>query len=286
MQRAIDSNEGSKFDQSKEYRNERAKYSQHKGDNVVKYTNFALDITNQGSISNEINTYKAPRVTQTNSVFNNTSTVSANNIEFDGLDKKKGDNLPYNEAVIERDKAPNLLAIYKDVSEPGGYGVATKDIAAQKAQNMVGVSEEDKQNFTNKRLTNIGTNTLNYLEAASILYGVGAMPLVVKEFTKRASKKIIKKVLKEENEIKNMFSKKKIYKNNTFIKGTPQKVISNLKNRVKTKEIIEIPDPSRGLRNKIIKDKIFAKENRLSSPGRDVDKLQKIIKNTQNIIGE
>lgn len=50
MQRAIDSNEGSKFDQSKEYRNERAKYSQHKGDNVVKYTSFALDITNQGSI--------------------------------------------------------------------------------------------------------------------------------------------------------------------------------------------------------------------------------------------
>ncbi|NQY22281.1 MAG: hypothetical protein HRT40_13445, partial [Campylobacteraceae bacterium] len=92
MQRAIDSNEGSKFDQSKEYRNERAKYSQHKGDNVVKYTNFALDITNQGSISNEINTYKTPRVTKTNSVFNNTSIVSANNTEFDGLDKKKGDN--------------------------------------------------------------------------------------------------------------------------------------------------------------------------------------------------
>ena len=210
MQRAIDSNEGSKFDQSKEYRNERAKYSQHKGDNVVKYTSFALDITNQGSISNEINTYKAPRVTQTNSVFNNTSTVSANNIEFDGLDKKKGDNLPYNEAVIERDKAPNLLAIYKDVSEPGGYGVATKDIAAQKAQNIVGVSEVDKQNFTNDRLINIAINGLLYAEVASFITGVGIIPTTIKEFTKGASKKIIKAALKEEKKLFNNIKNNKV----------------------------------------------------------------------------
>ena len=94
MQRAIDyENNTLNSNSTKEYRDQRAKFSQNVGDNEKNYTNFALDLANQGSMTTS-NTSKVNVVTTTHvqSVFN--STVANNNIEFAGVDKVDGDNNP------------------------------------------------------------------------------------------------------------------------------------------------------------------------------------------------
>jgi len=80
-QRAIDAQEGSKFDQSKEYRDARSEYSQNFGSNIASYADFALYFTGQGSLSTANNSISTTAQTQNN------------NAEFKGLDKSKGDNL-------------------------------------------------------------------------------------------------------------------------------------------------------------------------------------------------
>ena len=80
-QRAIDAQEGSKFDQSKEYRDARSAYSQNFGSNIASYADFALYFTGQGSLS-----------TGSNSISTSSQTL-ANNAEFKGLNKELGDNL-------------------------------------------------------------------------------------------------------------------------------------------------------------------------------------------------
>lgn len=82
-QRAIDAQEGSKFDQSKEYRDARSAYSQNFGSNIASYADFALYFTGQGSLSTANNSISTSPQTQ------------ANNAEFKGLDKNKGDNNPF-----------------------------------------------------------------------------------------------------------------------------------------------------------------------------------------------
>ncbi|WP_041666297.1 DUF2778 domain-containing protein [Sulfurospirillum deleyianum] len=79
-QRAIDAQEGSKFDQSKEYRDARSEYSQNFGSNIASYADFALYFTGQGSLS-----------TGSNSISTSSQTL-ANNAEFAGLNKELGDN--------------------------------------------------------------------------------------------------------------------------------------------------------------------------------------------------
>ncbi|WP_294967184.1 hemagglutinin repeat-containing protein, partial [Sulfurimonas sp.] len=85
-QRSIDRQEGSTFDQSQSYRDDRSDFSQNIGENIASYTNFALSSTGQSSMTN----YNKGRVTTTPSIFN---TVAANNAEFAGLDKSQGDNM-------------------------------------------------------------------------------------------------------------------------------------------------------------------------------------------------
>ena len=87
-QRAMDAQNGSKFDQSQEYRDDRSAYSQNFGTNVANYTDFALGQTNQGSLSTE---YNKPQDYDPSSL-NLSPTVSQNNDVFKGLDKTKGDN--------------------------------------------------------------------------------------------------------------------------------------------------------------------------------------------------
>jgi len=82
-QRAIDAQEGSKFDQSKEYRDARSEYSQNFGSNIASYADFALYFTGQGSLSTANNSISTTAQTQNN------------NAEFAGLDKNKGDNAIY-----------------------------------------------------------------------------------------------------------------------------------------------------------------------------------------------
>ena len=137
MQRAIDNNvhkeNGTVADQSDEYRDERSKYSQHRGDNVASYTNFALDMTGQGSISNKTNTYQAPKVTSTNSVFNNSSITSQNNSVFDGLDKSQGDN-----RALSQEEKKHIDSISKNAHD--------KYILTQTAEYMVDKDSNDKIN--------------------------------------------------------------------------------------------------------------------------------------------
>lgn len=80
-QRAIDVQDGSKFDQNKEYRDARSTYSQNFGSNIASYADFALYFTGQGSLS-----------TGSNLISTSTQTQN-NNAEFAGLDKELGDNL-------------------------------------------------------------------------------------------------------------------------------------------------------------------------------------------------
>ena len=40
--------------------------------------------------------------------------------------------------------------------------------------------------------------------------------------------------------------------------------------------MIEVPDPSKGFRNKQSKDKVLAKEHRIGSAGTNPDKLRKV----------
>jgi len=80
-QRAIDDQEGSKFDQSQEYRDARSAYSQNFGSNIASYADFALYFTGQGSISTANNSISTSSQTQNNSA------------EFAGLNKELGDNL-------------------------------------------------------------------------------------------------------------------------------------------------------------------------------------------------
>ncbi|HOI84246.1 MAG TPA: hypothetical protein PKW30_08030 [Campylobacterales bacterium] len=128
-QRAMDAQKGSTFNQNDEYRADRSAYSQNFGSNVANYTDFALYYTNQGSLSTSANSVSVPnQVTSMPSVFNNQ--VANNNIEFAGLDKSKGDNYTYQEAMALASKYPSM-AIYKDPSIQGGYGVAPKDVAAE-----------------------------------------------------------------------------------------------------------------------------------------------------------
>ena len=87
MQRAIDNQNGSNFDQSDSYRSDRASYSQNVGTNIKDYTNFALDYTGQGSISNTDANSKP-------SVFS--EHIANNNYVFSTLDKTKGDNMCLN----------------------------------------------------------------------------------------------------------------------------------------------------------------------------------------------
>ena len=82
-QRAIDAQDGSKFDQSKEYRDARSEYSQNFGSNIASYADFALYFTGQGSLS-----------TGSNSISTTTQTQN-NNAEFAGFHKNKGDNSTY-----------------------------------------------------------------------------------------------------------------------------------------------------------------------------------------------
>jgi hypothetical protein len=90
-QRAIDAQNGSKFDQSDEYRDDRSTYSQNFGTNVANYTDFALWQSDQGSLSTGYNPLSIPvQVTPYPSIYNND--VANNNIEFSGLDKMQGDN--------------------------------------------------------------------------------------------------------------------------------------------------------------------------------------------------
>lgn len=110
MQRAIDyENNTLNSNSTKEYRDQIAKFSQNVGDNEKNYTNFALDFTNQGSMTTS-NTSKVNVVTttQVQSVFNSTA---ANNIEFAGVDKVDGDNNPL--LLI-----PIFLAIQKYANAP------------------------------------------------------------------------------------------------------------------------------------------------------------------------
>ena len=92
-QRSIDRQEGSTFNQSQEYRDDRSDFSQNVGTNISNYTNFALNLTGQDSMTN----YNKARVTTTPSIFN---TVAANNAEFAGLDKSRGDNFPWSKEPI------------------------------------------------------------------------------------------------------------------------------------------------------------------------------------------
>lgn len=55
---------------SDEYRKGRASFSQNVGTNIKDYTNFALDYTNQGSISTITNVNTKNLVTSVPSVFN------------------------------------------------------------------------------------------------------------------------------------------------------------------------------------------------------------------------
>jgi len=82
-QRAIDAQEGSKFDQSQEYRDARSAYSQNFGSNIASYADFALYFTGQGSLSTGSNSISTSPQTQ------------ANSAEFAGLDKELGDNSTY-----------------------------------------------------------------------------------------------------------------------------------------------------------------------------------------------
>ena len=76
-------------------------YSDNFGDNLASYTNFALDITGQGSMTNS-NNHNSGQVTTTPSVFND-NTIVRNNAEFGGLDKELGDNrvTVYSRTVID-----------------------------------------------------------------------------------------------------------------------------------------------------------------------------------------
>ena len=83
MQRAIDYKENTlSKNSSDEYRKGRASFSQNVGTNIKDYTNFALDYTNQGSISNITNVNTNNLVTSVPSVFNQSNTVTANNAEL------------------------------------------------------------------------------------------------------------------------------------------------------------------------------------------------------------
>ncbi|QOG12445.1 hypothetical protein [Arcobacter sp. FWKO B] len=98
-QRAMDAQDGSTFNQSQEYRDDRAKYSQDFGTNVADYTNFALGYTGQGLLSTATNSLtNTNQVTSTPSVFN--SKTANNNIEFAWLSKEEGDNWGVQGAVI------------------------------------------------------------------------------------------------------------------------------------------------------------------------------------------
>lgn len=90
-QRAIDAQNGSKFDQSKEYRDARSAYSQNFGSNIASYADFALYFTGQGSLS-----------TAPNSLTNYSATTLTNNAEFKGLDKNLGDNLIWSQLSKDR----------------------------------------------------------------------------------------------------------------------------------------------------------------------------------------
>jgi filamentous hemagglutinin len=84
----IDMQEGKDITQNRDDNNI---YSDNFGDNLASYTNFALDITGQGSMTNS-NNHNSGQVTTTPSVFND-NTIVRNNAEFSGLDKELGDNL-------------------------------------------------------------------------------------------------------------------------------------------------------------------------------------------------
>ena len=96
MQRAIDYETGMLDKNStNEHRKERSNFAKNVGKNVKNYANFALDITNQGSMTTS-NTSRATVIknTQVQSVFN--TRVANNNIEFSGLNKRDGDNFSVN----------------------------------------------------------------------------------------------------------------------------------------------------------------------------------------------
>jgi len=93
MQRSIDYQKNTLTNnESKEFRDSRAKFSQNVGNNIKNYTNFALDFTNQGTMSTTTNINTQNQVTTTPSVFNQSNTVARNNNEFKELDKEQGDN--------------------------------------------------------------------------------------------------------------------------------------------------------------------------------------------------
>ncbi|MCP4970109.1 MAG: hypothetical protein GY932_05870, partial [Arcobacter sp.] len=100
MHRAIDVQEGSTFNQSDEYRDERSKASQNYGENVVKYVEFAMQSNGvEGGISTNQNT-TSPILTSEDSVFNHSNIVNKNNAEFASLGKEKGDNWGLSGAAI------------------------------------------------------------------------------------------------------------------------------------------------------------------------------------------
>ncbi len=186
--------------------------------------------------------------------------------------------LTKNEAENMVDKAPEYLALYKDVNEEGGYGVRPKDEAAKYvADNMPYLTEEEKINITNERLKEIGTNTANLVTL------LGIPELFITKFVLTSGKTVlsakkIQEAYKEEQKFykvieNNQTNSPKIQK----IEGTAENVLSKLKEKPKMTETIEVPNPSKGLENKEIKDKIFGRENKLSSTGTKSDKLNKVV---------
>jgi hypothetical protein len=154
-QRAIDAKNGSKFEQSQEYRDERSLYSQNYGTNVANYTNFALDYIGEETLST---TNSLPinlkQVTSTPSIFN-TQTVN-NNLEFGGLDKSKGDN----RQLAKEEKSLNYTQNAQDLKQ--ALVDTSPNLSKQDIDNIFEITQKGMVNKMDNYMMNLQMNTTHY----------------------------------------------------------------------------------------------------------------------------
>lgn len=128
-QRAIDAQEGSTFNQSKEYRDARSAYSQNFGSNIASYADFALYFIGQGSLSTGSNSISTSPQTQNN------------NAEFAGLNKELGDNLIWSQLSKDRAVFSSPFGMRKLPGQPArlhnGTDITYKDANGNKITNAI-----------------------------------------------------------------------------------------------------------------------------------------------------
>jgi hypothetical protein len=155
----MDAQNGSKFDQSDEYRDDRSTYSQNFGSYVADYTDFALGQTNQGSLST---VYNKPQDYDPNNL-NLSPTVSHNNDEFMKIDKTQGDNSIATKIIGKVVEKLEIGAVntYKNAKKATGDGtihrdhIPSKEALKQRAEEMKGrpLSKEETKRIEEESFT-------------------------------------------------------------------------------------------------------------------------------------